>query len=79
MRLPLLIYAPSWDPISLMRMSFDRKGEPRPLAAAKAGPADAYKQLPIKREVELAPVVTPRRPPDGRIPRNQQFGPAAAR
>ena len=73
---------PSWGHIAQRSMLFDRGGELRPLAMAKADNADAYKQLPIKRADELAVVVALRNPPDGMrrgfIPRTQLFGSAAA-
>ena len=53
------------DHIAQMCMLFESKGESRPLAMAKANHVDAYKQLPMKREAELAAVVTLKNPNDG--------------
>ena len=75
-------YFPSWDHVALMRMLFDKKGEVRPLAMAKANHADARKQLPVKKVAEPAAVVTLKDPADGPwrgfIPLPQLFGSAAA-
>ena len=58
-------YFPSWDHGALMRMLFDKKGEVRPLAMAKADHADAYEKLPLEREDGLAAAVSLKNPTDG--------------
>ena len=58
-------------------MLSDQRVESRPLAMAKADRADAYKQLPLKKEDELAAAATLKTPSDelwyGSIPRAQLF------
>ena len=59
-----------------------RGGDHRPLAAAQAGRADAYNQLPLQEEDRLTAVATLRRATRkaryGFIPRTQSFRPTAA-
>ena len=60
---------------------FRIRGDRRPLAVDKADHADAFSRFPLKEEAELAVVVTPLNPIDGRqfgfILRRQLFGSAA--
>ena len=76
------INLPSWGHIAQMCALFHLKGDRRPLAMAKAGHADAYKQLPVTTKNELAAAATLRRPVDGEwygfIPHTQLFGSTAA-
>ena len=76
------INLPSWDHIAQMRALYYLKGDRRPLAMAKADHADAYKQLPVTTNDELAAAVTLKGPVDGQrygfIPHTQLFGSTAA-
>ena len=76
------IHLPSWDPIVQMCDSPGSRGESRPLALARADPADAYRQLQFSEAGVLVAAVTLPCPRDGRrydfIPRTQLFGSAAA-
>ena len=59
------IDVPSWEHIAQTRALLESGGESRPLAVAKANHADAFKQLPLLREGEMAAVVTLRSPAAG--------------
>ena len=76
------INLPSRDHVAQMCALYYLKGDRRPLAMAKADRADAYKQLPVTTEDELAAVVTLKDLVDGQwygfIPRTQLFGSTAA-
>ena len=72
----------SWDHVAQICTFFRAEGETRPSAMAKAGRADAYKQLPMEELDELAAAITLKQPRKkkrfGFIPKTQLFGSAAA-
>ena len=73
---------PTWRHIAQMCLFFDLRGEIRTLAMAKAGHADAFRQLPLRTEDVLTAAATLRNYQDGFFfgfaPGTQLFRAAAA-